>query len=517
MLYYYGNIINNENSEEESCVLQTRIAGVLMPVSALPSKEGIGTLGKDAYRFIDYIKQSGFSLWQVLPLVPTNYGDSPYQSCSSEALNYYFIDLQTLVEEGLLTAEDYAAEEFITHPRRVDYGKLFEKKVAVLKKAFARFDREDKDFQAFVAAGKYDDFALFMSLKEGFSHRAWQEWPEEFRNYNEERMRLYAHTHRESLLFWQFTQFVFLKQWKALKAYANAQGIAVMGDMPLYVAMDSAEVWKYGNELFLMDEDKNPTAVAGVPPDAFSEDGQLWGNPLYNWNKMEEDGYRWWRARIASALKLYDLLRIDHFRGFDRYFAVPVGAESAREGLWQHGPKEKLFLPEWQNAIVAEDLGTLDEGVYRLMELTGYPGMRVLSFGFDGSPACPHVPSAYPTHCIAYTGTHDNEPLRAFIENFPDREWIVSVLKRECEPYFPLPEDHSPKALTLSAVRLLYASKANICILPLWDALALGAEARINFPSTVSPANWSYRFMGEDFTQELSIFLRDLASRYKRL
>jgi 4-alpha-glucanotransferase len=201
MLYYYGNIINNENSEEESRVLQTRIAGVLMPVSALPSKEGIGTLGKDAYRFIDYIQQSGFSLWQVLPLVPTNYGDSPYQSCSSEALNYYFIDLQTLVEEGLLTAEDYAAEEFITHPRRVDYGKLFEKKVAVLKKAFARFDREDEDFQAFVAAGKYDDFALFMSLKEGFSHRAWQEWPEEFRNYNEERMRLYAHTHRESLLF----------------------------------------------------------------------------------------------------------------------------------------------------------------------------------------------------------------------------------------------------------------------------------------------------------------------------
>ena len=299
-----------------------RRAGILLPVSSLPGPYGIGTLGRGAYRFLDRLADSGMKIWQVLPLLPTNYGDSPYQSCAAEALNYYFIDLDFLQKDGLLEKEEYAFLDWETDARRVDYEKLFRLRVNVLRCAFLRFDTSSAEWKKFLEEGKYSDFALFMSLKSCFGYLPWSQWPAEYRDFDENRIRAYEKENRRDIEFWQFTQYIFLGQWRALKAYANSKGIEIMGDMPIYVSSDSVEMWKYRKELFLLDDGGNPAAVAGVPPDAFSEDGQLWGNPVYDWDKMKQNGYSWWLNRINSALELFDILRIDHFRGFDRFYAV---------------------------------------------------------------------------------------------------------------------------------------------------------------------------------------------------
>lgn len=494
-----------------------RKAGILMPISALPSPYGIGTLGKSAYRFVDWLKGAGMKVWQVLPLLPTNYGDSPYQSCASDALNYYFIDPDLLAEEGLLLPSQYRSLDWGTDTKRVDYGKLFLSRISVLKLAFSRFDRKKADWKEFLSRGTYADYALFMSLKTRFGYKPWTEWGE-YRDYDSEKEKDYIASHKEELEFWQFTQYLFLKQWNALKTYAHANGVEIMGDMPIYVAADSVEMWKYRKELFLLDGEGNCAFVAGVPPDAFSDEGQLWGNPVYDWEKMKENGYRWWNERIDRALDLFDVVRIDHFRGFDRFYAIPAGSKNAKQGVWLDGPKSALFEGRERCPIVAEDLGCIDDGVRALLKKTGYPGMKVIEFAFDGNPENEYKPSRYGENCIAYTGTHDNEPLRFYIESLSEweKQRFDAELERECRIGKVPFRANTASAECKTVMRLLLASRADVVILPLHDVLCLGKEARINFPSTVSAENWSYRFEERDFKKETQVWLKRLAEKYDR-
>ena len=494
-----------------------RKAGILMPVSSLPSPGGIGTLGKGAYRFIDWLKSAGMSVWQVLPLLPTGYGDSPYQGCASDALNYYFIDPYLLAEEGLLTAEECASSDCADR-RRVDYGKLFRERAALLKRAFARFDCSAASWKKFLAEGVYEDFALFMSLKVRFGYSPWTEWPEPYRDCERETLDAYARENREEIGFWQFTQYMFLRQWRALRKYAHAKGVEIMGDMPIYVSADSVEMWKYRKELFLLDGDDALSSVAGVPPDEFSANGQLWGNPVYDWEKMKKDDYRWWRRRIRRAFDLFDMVRIDHFRGFDRFYAIPAGDDTARRGVWLDGPKAELFRGLENCRIIAEDLGVIDDGVRALMRETGYPGMRVLVFSFDGRPDNEHKPFNYPENCVAYTGTHDNQPFAAYVEGLEGwgKETFLKDFRTECRAAGIRFCMHTPQAACQTAVRLLFASKARTVIVPMQDVLGLGEEARINHPSVFSAENWSYRFREEDFGKSTAVRLKRLSERYRR-
>ena len=498
---------------------KTRNYGLLMPISCLPSGEGIGTMGEHAYRFIDFLTRSGAGIWQVLPLNPTNYGDSPYQSCCSDALNYYFIDLWFLVRDGLLTADEVKESELGYTDRRVSYGLQFTNKIALLRKAFERFDCSNKDFVQFIAEGKYSDFATFMALKCKFGHRAWEEWEEPYRTFNKSVTEKFIKDNHGEFLFWQFTQFIFLLQWNALKDYAHANGIQIMGDIPLYVAYDSVEMWKYGDKLFKVDKNRRPQCVAGVPPDAFTDDGQLWGNPVYDWKKMRRTGYKWWNGRINGCLNLFDILRIDHFRGFDRYYEIPVGEKTARNGSWSDGPKEDLFADKLDYNIVAEDLGVIDDGVRRLMKNVGYPGMKILEFAFDGSWDNEHKPSNYVNdNCVCYTGTHDNMPLRQYIDDLSEYwlEVYKKDLKDQCERLGFEAHTETSKEMCLSVVELAFRSKAKTVIIPLWDLLAMGEEARVNLPSTVSEKNWSWRFTENDLSKECSVLLNVLAEKSKR-
>ena len=494
--------------------------GILMPLSCLPSKEGIGTMGDESYRFIDFLSKAGAEIWQVLPLNPTNYGDSPYQSCCADALNYYFIDLAFLVRDGLLKEEEVKKSELSRMERRVDYGLQFTNKIALLRKAFSRFNRADEKFREFVKDGKYSDFATFMSLKCKFGHKSWEEWDEPYRTFDKNIAERYIFENSEEFEFWQFTQFIFLLQWNALKDYAHAKGVRIMGDIPLYLAYDSVEMWKYGDMLFKVDKDRRPQCVAGVPPDAFTDDGQLWGNPVYDWEKMKLTGYRWWNGRINNSLSLFDILRIDHFRGFDRYYEVPVGETTARNGKWCDGPKEDLFLDKLDYSIVAEDLGVIDDGVRRLMKNVGYPGMKILEFAFDGWEHNEHKPSTYLSdNWVVYTGTHDNMPLRQYIDDLSKDglEVFKRDLSKQCE-LLGLTADLSTSAtMCLSVVSLAFASRAKTVIIPLWDLFAFGGEARINLPSTVSDKNWSWRFVADEISEKSSQYLYGIAQKSNRL
>lgn len=498
--------------------VKQRNAGVLMPISSLPSDCGIGTLGKGAYAFVDWLHAAGMKIWQVLPLLPTGYGDSPYQSFASDALNYYFIDFDLLEEEGLLSRADYASIDFGNDERRVDYGKQFEHKTEVLRKAFARQDQNDAEWRAFKERGAYADFALFMSLKVRFHYAPWDRWKEEFQDPYGESVRRHEQEYADEIAFWQYTQFLFLRQWNALKSYANGKGIRVMGDMPIYVAYDSVETWKYRKQLFATDERGDVSLRAGVPPDAFSEDGQFWGNPVYDWDKLKKDGYGWWKKRFAYAFTLFDIVRIDHFRAFDRYYTIPKGATTAKDGEWLDGPKSDLFADLKDRPIVAEDLGVIDDGVRELLRETGYPGMKVFVFAFDGDPENEYLPDRYGENCVAYTGTHDNETLRTFIEEMPEKErkafetaleeyclqadvaYVTETIEDECE----------------TIVRLLFFTKANTVIVPMQDVLAMGEEARLNAPSTVSADNWTFRFVERDFKKRKAAWLREGIEEYNR-
>lgn len=488
--------------------------GFLMPISSLPSAEGIGTLGEQAYRFVDFLASAHASIWQVLPLNPTNYGDSPYQSCSSDALNYYFIDLTALAKQGLLDKSEITACENV---RRVNYGKLFTEKIALLKKAFSAFEC-GIEFEEFVQRGEYFDFAVFMAIKEKFNHIAWTEWEETFRTYNEKVVAEFAESNKQSVRFWQFTQFIFLKQWRELKSYANGKGISLMGDIPLYVAYDSVEVWKYGDKLFKVDKNRKPTGVAGCPPDGFTAEGQLWGNPIYNWQVMKADGYKWWHERIDKCFAQFDILRIDHFRGFDRFWEVPPEGTTAKGGFWVEGPKEGLFEDIKHYKIVAEDLGVIDDGVRTLMKNVGYPGMKVLEFAFDDDKTNEHKPSNFTRNFVCYTGTHDNMPLRQYIDDLSerDREIFEKNVAIESKLLGVEPDITSSQSLCLSVINLAFASKADTVIIPLWDLLAMGREARMNLPSTVSDSNWSWRFIESDFSAEILNYLKTVSKQTER-
>ncbi len=491
--------------------------GLLAPISSLPSEEGIGTLGDGAYKFVDYAKRCGAGIWQILPLTPTGYGDSPYQSCAANALNYYFIDLKTLVKKGWLTQEEVGGAPLGKDKRRVDYGLQFEGKIKLLRQAFSRFPK-DEDFLSFVERGEYADFAVFMALKCKFAHKPWTEWEAPYRDYDEQTARDFS-KNNEEVLFWQFTQYEFLSEWASLKAYANRAGVRIMGDIPLYLSYDSVEMWKYGNQLFQVDEYRRPSRVAGVPPDAFSKDGQLWGNPLYDWKKMRGDGYSWWNERLKKSFAFYDVLRIDHFRGLDRYYAVRADAETAREGVWEDACREELFLDKSDWDIVAEDLGMMDEGVARLMEKVGYPGMKILEFAFDGNPKNEHKPSNYTENFVCYTGTHDNMPLKGYIEGLTEKERAVFTkdVRSECKKAGIEGETCVVKELCESVIALGFISLAKRFILPLWDAFLFGEGARINLPATLSKKNWSFRFLPADFSLERAKRLAKWAAKSNRL
>ena len=506
-----GENIENRNMD--------RKAGVLMPVSSLPSAFGIGTLGKGAYNFVDWLGSAGMRIWQVLPLLPTGYGDSPYQSCTSNALNYYFIDFELLEKDGLLEKADYADIVWYEDERRVDYGKQFACKTQVLQKAFARFNKKDKEWQAFLKKGEYADFSLFMALKKKHNYAPWTDWAEPYKSCEGKVAESFYQENQAEIDFWQFTQFIFLKQWKSLRAYANGKGIKIMGDMPIYLSADSVEMWKYRRQLFMLNEKGEPALCAGVPPDAFNDEGQFWGNPVYDWKKMKKDGYTWWKQRIISAFETqFDIVRIDHFRAFDRFYAIPVDAETAKEGEWLDGPKAELFEGLEKYPIVAEDLGIIDDGVRKLLKDTAYPGMKVFEFAFDGNPENEYLPSQYNQNCVAYTGTHDNDTLKSFIESMDkaEREAFEKKLEEEC-----LFADVAYLTETIedeckSIIELLFSSKANLVVIPMHDIKCFGTEARLNAPSTLSSQNWTFRFVETDFGRRRAAWLKQLTEIYGR-
>lgn len=490
-------------------LIKQRLAGILMPISSLPSPHGIGTLGGGAYEFVEFLCGCGMKIWQMLPIVPTGYGDSPYQALSAKALNFYFIDLELLSEDGLLDKSEYESVNFGDNPERVDYEKLFLNRIPILKIAYGRFDKKNPEFMEFINSGQYRDFSLFMALKEKHGFKSFDLWDEKFRKYRNDVIDEYIKESLDDINFWEWTSFIFLKQWKSLKEYANKRGILIMGDIPIYVASDSLEMWKYGKELFLLDKDGSPSSVAGVPPDDFCEDGQLWGNPLFNWDNKES--LSWWEERIELAKEMFDIVRIDHFRAFSAFYAIDNGEKNARQGRWIKGPGAELFLKIGKANIVAEDLGVIDDDVRDLLIKTGYPGMRVLEFAFDGNPKNEHKPSNYNENCFAYTGTHDNPPLISYIESLDENKLnLFDVdLMRECKIFGIEFENETNQKRAECAIKLLLTSRAGAVILPMQDMLFMSEKARINTPSTVTANNWSYRFLPSHFSKAVSSRIKE--------
>lgn len=479
-----------------------RASGVLLPVSSLPSKYGIGCLSKEAYQWIDQLKEAGQSYWQILPLAPTSYGDSPYQSFSSYAGNPYFIDLEELIAEGVLTKKECDSVDFGDHPNYIDYGKMYENRFSLLRKAYERSRiAENPEFIEFISENAYwlDDYALFMAVKKRFGGACWIEWAEDIRKRWGYAMDYYRRECYFDVEFYKYLQFKFRSQWNRLKDYANENGIEIIGDIPIYVAFDSADAWS-SPQMFQFDDYYQPVAVAGCPPDAFSATGQLWGNPLYRWDYHKQTGYEWWVKRLDYCFQLYDVVRIDHFRGFDEYYSIPYGSETAATGKWEKGPGIELFntlnarLGEKQ--IIAEDLGFLTDTVIELLKDSGYPGMKVLEFAFDPREETDYLPHSYDRNCVVYTGTHDNETLVQWYKGL-DKE-----SKAFAEEY--MNNAHTPDALKYwDFVRLAMMSSANTCIIPVQDYMGLDAETRLNHPSTLGN-NWKWRMNSEMISKDLS-------------
>lgn len=473
-----------------------RGAGVLLPVSSLPSPYGIGALGKSAYRFIDQLKEAGQRFWQVLPVGPTSFGDSPYQSFSAFAGNPYFIDLDLLIEEGLLKEEEVLACDWGEDEGTVDYAKLYQNRFPLLHKAYARSDySERKEFLAFQKENRYwlDDFCLYMALKFYFNGREWLHWEENIRYRKKEAVKRYRELLKEEIGFHAFCQYYFFRQWRKLKRYANKKGIRIIGDIPLYVALDSADVWTH-SELFELDERKKPIHIAGVPPDCFSEDGQRWGNPLYRWKKMEKDHFQWWHQRMKANAVLFDVIRIDHFIGIVHYWSIPADCPTAVEGKWRKGPGKKLtkvIRKATQGAeIIAEDLGIVSPAVRKLINQTGWPGMKILEFAFDGDASNEYLPHQYrDSNCIVYGGTHDNQTLAGYYQDKTAKE-----LKFLSEYLHIQEKEQIPDAM----MRAAYASIADTVIFQMQDILELNDAARMNTPSTVG-TNWRWRMKEGEF------------------
>ena len=495
-----------------------KTAGILFAISSLPSKYGIGCFSKEAYKFVDWLVEAGQTFWQILPLGPTGYGDSPYQSFSTFAGNPYFIDLETLISEGLLTREECDSVDFGTDEQSVDYEKQYNGRYVLLRKACERSGHKNStEYKAFLEkndAWVYD-YCLYMAVKNHFGGMNWTEWPEAIHSRTEEGLREYKEKLADEIDFQLFMQFQFFNQWHKLRAYANKKGIKIIGDIPIYVSLDSADAWSHP-ELFQLDEENVPVAVAGCPPDGFSATGQLWGNPLYRWGYHKETGYQWWISRLAYVFRLYDVVRIDHFRGFDEYFSIPYGAETAVDGHWEKGPGMDLF---WkvretlgEKPVIAEDLGYVTDSVRELVRDSGFPGMKVLEFAFDSRDsgcANDYLPHNYPVNSVAYTGTHDNETLAGWWGSISKDE---QKLTREylCDTYTPEAELNKP------LISLIMRSAAKWCVIPMQDYLGLDNKCRMNTPSTVG-TNWKWRIRKNQLSVKLQKEIYAVTLRYGRM
>ena len=496
-----------------------RQCGILMPVSALPGPQGIGSLGAQARQFVDFLAAAGQQVWQILPLSPTGYGDSPYQSCSAFAGNPYFIDLETLKAQGLLTEAECAP----LPAGRVNYGLLYTTRLAVLERAWQRWRTQrpvpgyetpyPDDWYRFCFGNEawLEDYALYMTVKEANDMAPWRAWPLALRRRETGALEEFRAAHADRIEFWKFVQYLFDGQWRALRQYANDRGVKILGDIPIYAAADSADAWA-GSELFETNAEGEPTRVAGCPPDYFSADGQLWGNPLYDWAYQKRTGYAWWKRRLGHALELYDIVRIDHFRAFDTYYAIPADAATARTGKWEQGPgldffreMERAFGPRLP--IVAEDLGELFDSVRRLLRETGLPGMKVLQFAFSGGADNEYLPHNYTENCVVYPGTHDNTTAA---------DWLATAGKAEvamAKAYFGL---NTREGLTEGFLRGALASPARLAVIPLADWLGLGAEARINCPGRLQAENWSWRCPAGALTGALAAHIRERCALFGR-
>lgn len=494
--------------------IEMRRNGMLLPIASLPSPYGIGGFSKEAYEFIDLLEETGQKLWQILPLGPTSYGDSPYQSFSTFAGNPYFIDLDTLVEKGWLTKEACEASDYGDNESYIDYGRIYNSRFVLLKQAFLNSDvLSDEKFAEFCKANQHwlPDYALYMALKNQNDGKSWIEWEEEIRLRKPEAVEYYKKELEEECNFYEFLQYEFHEQWTKVKEYAHEKGIQIVGDVPIYVAFDSADTWA-NPELFQLDEKNLPLGVAGCPPDAFSATGQLWGNPLYNWAYHKKTGYDWWLKRIAYCFDLYDIVRIDHFRGFDEYYSIPYGDETAVNGHWEKGPGMDLFNTVKEKLgeldIIAEDLGFLTESVFQLLKDSGYPGMKVLQFAFDPSEDSDYLTYKYQRNCVVYTGTHDNDTTAGWFEKLSDEDREVA-LRYMNSFYTPKEEQH------WDLIALAMRSTADTCIIPVQDFLGLGSEARINMPSTLGD-NWKWRMTKGAFSEELKEKIRRMTKLYGR-
>lgn len=491
-----------------------RSAGILLHPTSLPGKFGIGDLGPDAFKFIDFLKEAGQTLWQVLPLGPTGYGDSPYQCFSAFAGNPLLISPELLLHEGLLTDNDFS-HLHNSNQHKIDFGEVITYKYGLLKKAFEVFDEKfkstNKDYHNFCTQENYwlDDYSLFMSAKQLHGNASWTQWDPSLisrKNIPSWKTKL-----AKEIEFQKFMQFYFQKQWQDIRRYAHQNGIKIIGDLPIFVAYDSADVWA-NKELFTIRDDGSLEFVAGVPPDYFSATGQLWGNPLYKWKKMEKDHYAWWRKRISKLLELVDIIRIDHFRGFDAYWRIPGDAATAINGTWIKGPGEKFFnaikkalgeLP-----IIAEDLGIITDSVEKLRDQFDFPGIKILQFGLGEYGDNKFLPHNYIKNCVVHTGSHDNETTRGFLESERQKnsgiyEWAQKYL------------DYYGDNLNFELIRAAYGSAANICVIPMQDLLNLGNAARMNFPSTLG-GNWNWRFSWDQITYDLAPVYKELTFLFDR-
>ena len=490
-----------------------RASGILLPVSSIPSAYGIGSFSKEAYEFVDFLEKAGQSYWQILPLGPTGYGDSPYQSFSTFAGNPYYIDFEELIEEGLLTKEQCEECDWGGSEAYVDYEKIYKSRFRVLKEAFDNSRLEDnEDFQAFVAENAFwlSDYSLYMAVKDSYKGKSWSEWDGDIRLRKPEAIEKYAEKLKEEILFYEFQQYLFDTQWRKLKKYANDKGVKVIGDIPIYVALDSADTWA-NPELFQLDENRRPTGVAGCPPDAFSATGQLWGNPLYKWDYHKETEYAWWIQRISYCYKLYDVVRIDHFRGFDEYYNIPFGDTTAEFGRWEKGPGYDLFKVMKKKIgnkpVIAEDLGFLTPTVNQLLKKSSYPGMKVLQFAFDSREESDYLPHNYTANSVVYTGTHDNDTTVG---------WYQTISRRDRSFARKYLNIKTGRELEWNFIRAALGSVSDTAVIPMQDYLGLGSEARINVPSTLG-TNWKWRMTKGQIPEGLAEKIYDLCKLYGRV
>ena len=499
-----------------------RECGILLPVASLPSRYGIGAFSKEAFQFIDQLKEAGQQYWQILPLGPTGYGDSPYQAFSAFAGNPYFIDLEQLTEEGLLTEEECGAVDFGENERYIDYGKLYEGRFPLLRKAYERWKRmEFADARAEAVhrlaekrlRAETREYCFYMAVKNAFGGKSWSLWDEDIRLGKAEAVREYRKRLTDEIGFYEFQQMKFEEQWGRLKGYANGLGIRIIGDIPIYVAFDGADSWLHP-DLFQFDGENLPAAVAGCPPDAFSATGQLWGNPLYRWERHRKTGYAWWMRRMEYSFSLCDVVRVDHFRGFESYYSIPYGDATAENGHWEKGPGMELFerMQEYfgkkRLPIIAEDLGLLTPAVHRLLRASRFPGMKVLEFAFDDTENSDYLPHKYKENCVVYTGTHDNDTAAGWFAALGrhDRQFVREYMGRR---------ERGAKDIHWDLIRLALSSPARLAVIPMQDYLGLGSEARINVPSTLGE-NWRWRLLPGEMTEELTARCRRMAQVYGR-